>query len=263
MTCTNTKGQSDFSNRPLFVGEFRTSLPHNHACNSLPPTWIVPPHVEREALSDDQQGQGVEIDLVNTLIYIQVAGHAEKDEQVNAKSEEIVVEQEVKAAKGGIHEDAGRDEDEAAVKLRALAPENGEADERAEGEHVEERDAEKSVLARFVETERVEAGHDDGRCNTQRDHDGGEAGAEPSEKAMPTDFADAHQRGLGDEDEHPRSKSRAMKPEDQGPRNRGMEEVGIDGALEPGDYERGQQQRHKKIEVALQEHLWSGRCCFL
>ncbi len=93
----------------------------------------MPLHIEREALSDDQQGQRIEIDFVDALIHEQVAGHAEKDQQVNARNEEIVIEQEVKAAKGGIHEDAGRDEDEAAVKLRAFAPENGEADERQKG----------------------------------------------------------------------------------------------------------------------------------
>ncbi len=93
----------------------------------------MPPHVEREALSGDQQGQGIEIHLVNALIHEQVEGHAEKDEQVQAREEEIMVEHVIKAGSGRVHEAAGSDEDEAAMKLRALAPKDGEADERQKG----------------------------------------------------------------------------------------------------------------------------------
>jgi hypothetical protein len=34
-----------------------------------------------------------------------------------------------------------------------------------------------------------------------------------------------------------------------------MEEVGVDGATEADDYERGQQQRHAEIEITAQEFL--------
>ena len=43
------------------------------------------PHVDREALADDQGGQGIEIDLVHTPIDDQIAHHAEHDQKVGAK----------------------------------------------------------------------------------------------------------------------------------------------------------------------------------
>jgi len=222
----------------------------------------VPPHVEREGLSDDQQGQRIEIYLVHFAIYEQVAGHAEKNQQVNTRTEEIIVEQVVEAAEGCVHEPAGRDEDQPAVKLRPLAPIDRQRHERAESEHVEERDAEKRVRARLVEAERVKAGHDDGGGNAQRNHHRRETGAKPSEEAMPADFVDAHQRGLSNEDEDPRCKSRGMKPEDQRPRNGGMEEVVVDRPLEAGDHDGSQQQRHYKIKIPLQESVERGRRYF-
>jgi hypothetical protein len=41
-----------------------------------------------------------------------------------------------------------------------------------------------------------------------------------------------------------------------------MKEVGIDGALESGDDDGGQQQRHCEIKIALQKSAERGRRCF-
>ena len=66
----------------------------------LPPGGIASPHVHREALAKDQQRRRIDIHLMNAPIYQQIARHAESDQQVEAREEEIVVEQVVKASKG-------------------------------------------------------------------------------------------------------------------------------------------------------------------
>ena len=62
------------------------------------------------------------------------------------------------------------------------------ADAHAKGDHVVERDAQKSFRALLMELNRVKAGHDDGRSNAQRNHHCRQPGAKPSDGAMPTDF---------------------------------------------------------------------------
>src|SRR5271166_385719 len=79
------------------VGMARLSwLSEDRVGDPLPPGRITPPHIGREALSNDQQWQRIEIRLVDALIDQQVARNAEKDQQVQARKEEIMVEQVVK-----------------------------------------------------------------------------------------------------------------------------------------------------------------------
>src|SRR5260221_10344434 len=92
-------------------------LSHDHVRDRLPPGRIVPPHVHREALADEQQWQGVEVYLVHAPVDHQVARHAENDQQVQARIEEIIVEDVGEAADGRVHEPAGCDEDQPAVQL--------------------------------------------------------------------------------------------------------------------------------------------------
>ncbi len=99
--------------------------------------------------------------------------------------------------------------------------------QHAKGDHVIERDAQKSIRVALIlmELNRVKAGHDDGGGNAQRNHHRRQPGAKPSDGAMPTDFVYTHQRGLTNEEDHPPGESRAMNPENEGPRHRGMEQV--------------------------------------
>jgi hypothetical protein len=227
-------------------------LSENRAGDPLPPGRITPPHVHREALANDQQRQRKEIRLVDAPIYQQIARNAEKDQQVQAREEEIVVEQVVKAAKGRVHEPAGCDEDQPAMQLRFHAPIDGKRNAHAKGDHVVERDAQKSTRAALMELNGVKAGHDDGSSNAQRNHHRRQPGAKPSDGAVPTEFAYTDQRGLTNEEDHPPGESCAMNPENEGPRHGGMEQVGVDGTLETGDHNRRDQQRHREIEISMQ-----------
>jgi len=182
-------------------------LSQDRVGDPLPPGRIAPPHVCREALANDQQRQRTDIHLVDAPVYQQVARNAEKDQQVQAGKEEIVVEQVVKAAKGRVREPAGCDEDQPAMQLWFRAPVDGKRNARAKRDHVVERDAKKSIRTALMELNRVKAGHDDGGSNAQRNHHRGEPGAKPSDGAMPTDFAYTDQRGLTNEEDHPPGES--------------------------------------------------------
>jgi hypothetical protein len=80
-------------------------------------------------------------------IYPQVARNAENDQQVQARKEEIIVEQVGKAAKGRVQVPAGCDEDQPAMQLWFRAPIDGQRNAHAKGNHVVERDAQKSILS--------------------------------------------------------------------------------------------------------------------
>ena len=105
----------------------------------------------------------------------------------------------------------------------------------------------------------VKARHDDGGNNSQRNHHGRQPGAKPSNGAMPTDFAYPHQRRLTNKEDHPRRKSRGMNPKNEGPRDGGMKQVLVDGPLEAGKHNRRQHQRHRKIKIATQNPVTTGK----
>jgi len=210
-------------------------------------------------LANDQQRQGIDVDLVDAPIDKQVAPNPQKDQQVQARKEEIVVEHVVKAGNGRVHESAGCDEDQPAMQLWFLAPKYGKRNTHAKGDHVVERDAQKSIRVALMELDRVKVRHDYGGGNAQRNHYGRQPGAKPSDGAMPTDFAYTDQRGLTNEKDHPPGERCAMNPKNEGPRQRGMEQVVVDRALETGDHNRSHQQRYRKVEIPLHDPISTGQ----
>src|SRR5271157_1734069 len=145
------------------------------------------------------------------------------------------------------------------MELRLGAPIDGEGVEPAKSDHVVERNAQKRIDTALMELNRIKTGHDNGRDNAQRNHHGGEPGSKPSNGTMPTDFVHTHQRRLQNEEDDPARECRAMNPEKERSRNRGMEEIVVDGALEAGDYNRRQQQRHRKIKIAMHNAVADGQ----
>ena len=91
-------------------GNHSPPLSQDSAADRAPPGRIDAPHVYREALTSDQCGQRIAIYLVHAPVHHKIAHHTECDQQVQAKVEEVMVEQEIKAANGCIHERAGSDE---------------------------------------------------------------------------------------------------------------------------------------------------------
>src|SRR5271157_3099619 len=68
-----------------------------------PPHRVDPPQVNGEALAEDQCGQCVEIHLVDAAIDDKIARHAEYDQKIEGRIEEVVIEQICKAAKARVH----------------------------------------------------------------------------------------------------------------------------------------------------------------
>src|ERR1700733_3922844 len=70
---------------------------------------------------------------------------------------------------------------------------------------------------------------------------------------MPADLTHAHQRGLCDEEDHPTRESGTVNPEQDGPRRRGVDEIGVDRAAEAPHDHPGEKQGHCEIEISAQE----------
>ena len=121
------------------------------------------------------------------------------------------------------------------MQFRLPAPIDGEADKDGEDRHVAERNTEKGVRVSNVHDVLVETAHDDGDREAQRHHDGGEPGAEPAEETMPLYLAYADERRLQDEEHDPQGEGGGVNPQEEGPRNCGMEEVLIDSTTEARD----------------------------
>src|SRR5690242_11820557 len=141
---------------------------------------------------------------MDAAIYHEIARHAENDQQIQARKEEIIVEQVSKAAKGRIHQPTGCDEDQPAMQLWFRPPIDGQPNARTKGDHVVERDAQKSIHAALMELNLVKTSHDDRGNDAQRNHHRREPGAKPSHATMPTYFVYTDQRGLTNEKDHPR-----------------------------------------------------------
>ena len=106
----------------------------------------------------------------------------------------------------------------------------------------------------------LEVRHDDGGGEAKRDHEGAERGTEPAERSMHADVVRAHERRLKDEEEYPGREGRGMNPEDGGARYVCVQEVPVDRAAEPGNDERHGEQRHRKVEVFVDEAVAAGDC---
>jgi hypothetical protein len=224
----------------------------------LVPGWVDAPDEDGGGLDGDDWGKGVEVEFVDAAVDDAIAEHAENDEEVEDGVEEVVVEDEIEAAEGGVHEHGGADEEEAAVVVGLFAPVDGEGDADAEDEHIGVGDGEEGLRFFVVEGEGVEAGHDDGDGAAEDDHDGGETGAEPAEEAMDLDFFHTDESGLKDEEDDPEREGSAVEPEECGAGRVGVEEVGVDGAAETDEDGGGEDERHGEVEITAEEGLEVG-----
>src|SRR5579863_3054191 len=144
------------------------------------------------------------------------------------------------------------------MEFGPLSPIDGKHNECGEGDHAVKRDRQESVGVGHVELYRVESRHDDGDGNAQRNHYRGEAGSEPADRAMPAHFVYADQRRLGDEKDHPTREYGAVNPEQEGPWRGSVEETVIDRTTEAQHYKRGEQQRHREIEISANDPFQLG-----
>src|SRR5271157_708974 len=238
---------------PVSTGRSARALSQDCTGDRAPPGRIDPPHVDRKALANDQCWQRIEIHFVDVPIYDEIAHHTEYDQKVQAEIEEAIVKPKRKTANGRVHEPAGCDEYEPTMEFGPFPPIDGERNDHAKGDHVVERDRHKSLYAALMELNGVKSGHDDGCGNAQRHHHRGQPGPKPAEEAMPAHFVYTDQRGLSDEEGHPRCECGAVNPEKQGPRHGGVEEAGADRTAEAPYHKRGDQQRHEEIEVSFQK----------
>jgi hypothetical protein len=70
---------------------------------------------------------------------------------------------------------------------------------------------------------------------------------------MPAHISRADKSGLQDKECDLTGKCDGMKPQKDGPRNGGMEQVVVDGVAEAPRDHRGDQQRHGKIETPVHQ----------
>ena len=236
-----------------WIGYRARALSQDCVGDSAPPRRVDAPHVDRKALTSDQRGQRIAIHLVYAPIYDEIPRDAECDQKVQANKEEVMVEQKVKAAKGGVHEPAGSDEQEPTMEFGPFPPIDSQRNDHPKDDHVVERDRQKSICAALMELNCVKSCHDNGYDDAQRNHHRGEADSKPSKEAMPAHFVYADQRGLGDEEGHPTRECGTVNPEQVGPRHGSMKEIVVDCTAEAPHHNRGEQQRHREIEISAHE----------
>ncbi len=184
-------------------------------------------------MQEGQHRQHNEIDAVDAAIHEKIAHNSEADHHVVTKKEETVVEDEVKASEGRIEQRTSGDKEQSAMQFGLLAPRDRERKKRAKGCHVEERNDEERLGAGQAESVRVEAAHDDGCNDTQRNHRRAKRRSKPSEEAMPFYVSRADQNGLKQEEDNPAEKHPTVEPQEERSRRRGVKEAGVDCAAEP------------------------------
>lgn len=95
--------------------------------------------------------------------------------------------------------------------------------------------------------------HYDSGGGTERNHRRAERRSEPSEEAMPLYVSRADQDGLKHEEDDPAEERRTVKPQNERPRDGGAKEVLVDCAAEAPEHNCLEQQRHREIEVLIDE----------
>jgi hypothetical protein len=228
-------------------------LSQDYVSDRVPPGRVDTPHVYRKALTSDQRGQHIAVYLVYAPIYDKISHDAEHDQKVQANVEEVMVEQKIKAGNGCVHEPAGCDEHQPTMEFGPSSPIDGQRNDHAEGDHVVERDRQKSICVALIELNSVKSRHDDGYGSAQRNHHCGKPGSKPSKEPMPAHFVYADERGLGDEEGHPTRECGPMNPEQEWSRRGSVEEIVIDRTAEAPHHQRGEQQRHREIEISAHE----------
>ncbi len=136
-----------------------------------------------EGLKEEEQGKGVEIDLVDATVNDEVAQDAEKDQSVYAAGREGEGEQ-GKAAKGRIRETAGGDQHEPPMELRTATPVDGKREGNGEGAEVHQLDDEEGRRLGIVVALQKEAVHAGGGQVAEDEDADAERQAEPAEGAM-------------------------------------------------------------------------------
>ena len=96
-------------------------------------------------------GSAYRYTLLTRPIDDKIAPHAEQDQQIQDRKEEVVVEYELKAADGRVHEPASCDEHESAMEFRPFPPINGEPNAHAKSDHVVERNRQKCICVVLME----------------------------------------------------------------------------------------------------------------
>ena len=76
---------------------------------------------------------------------------------------------------------------------------------------------------------------------------------------MPLYLAYADERRLQDEKHDPQGEGGSVNPQEEGPRNCGMEEVPIDSTTEARDDDGCDKQRHGELEVLIEQPVAAGR----
>lgn len=213
------------------------------------------PSVEGKRLENEDGGECVEIDPVNSAVNEPIARNAKQDQTIQGGIEEAVVEHEIEAAKGCVHELASGDEDQAPMVFRLFSPINREGHAGTEDDHVDERNRHERRYVFLMEHQGIEAGHDNSDGEAQDDHERGKGGSKPAEQTVHADPMRAHEGGLTDEEDDPSGEGSTVQPQEPGSWRVGVEEVGIDRAAETPSDKDGQNQRHGEIEVAAQECL--------
>src|SRR3984885_15320877 len=225
------------------------TLAKNGAAKVEPPGWSAAVEINKQDLEGNHERHGHAIDLVNAPVDEEVARDTQQHHAIHEDVKETVVEDVLDTAEGGVEQRAGGDEEQTAMEFGFAAPGDGESHAEAEDEHVAEGHAEKCVRIRLVKNVLVKAAHDDSDDEAEHNHGGGQPDAKPAEGAMNADIAGTHQRGLKDVEGDPSCKCGAVNPEKEGARNRGMEEVVVDGVVEAPDNDCGDEQRHGEVEV--------------
>src|ERR1700693_372521 len=127
-----------------------------------PPRRGVEVGLHTEDLKEEQQGEGVQIHLVNPAVNDEVAQDAEKDQSVYADGREGE-RYEGKAGKSSIREPAGGDQHKPPMELWPPAPVDGKRKGDSEGDEVHQLDDEEGrrKLSVLLEEEAIHAGGGD------------------------------------------------------------------------------------------------------
>lgn len=89
------------------------------------------------------------------------------------------------------------------MEVGFLSPIDCQRDQRAESHHVPKRNRQESICVFLLENHGVDTSHNHRDGDAKANHQRGEAGAKPAERAMHTHFAHPHQGGLSDEEHNP------------------------------------------------------------
>jgi hypothetical protein len=139
------------------------------------------------------------------------------------------------------------------VERGLAAPGDAEREKDGEDGHVAEGDELEGVGAGLMQDAGVKAAHDDGDDGAEGNHRCADSGDEPAQRAVPADVMRPHQRGLQHEEKQPSAEDGGVNPKQQRAGNGGVEEDVVDGVAEAPDDDRDEDERHREVEVLVDE----------